>query len=315
MATPEPSPILDKGDIIPSSNAVIHSTILRPTNAETLLHNARIKVYPDGSIKEVMIASRPIFNPSHAERLFDDVKQKGLTMKLAIERDLSEAWDREHASAALGDRWEAEKNAGKAASLSRARRRARTAVFDLAFCNRFDLFVTLTVAPEKADRYSYRDVLRTLNAWLSNRVQRKGLKYVLVPEHHKDGAVHFHALCNDVLARVDSGHRDKHRRRIYNLPEWPLGWTTAVRLTGTYEAVCRYICKYINKADEKVGGRWYLSGGDLARPAYLYCDMPLNAVSGKYLEIPEAALTLNIVDGENLDIAAIGQFSAYRPYL
>lgn len=301
------SPLLDNGDSIPSKTRDL-SHLLRPVQAGALLHNARLKIYPDGSIREIMIASRPIFNPVHAEKHVDKFHHDDC-LKIANERMFVEEFDREYASAALGDRWETEKTDRKAANLDRARHRARTAVFDLAACNRFDLFITLTVDPARADRQSYAEIMRTLNAWLSNRVQRKGLKYVAVPEFHKDGkAIHFHALCNDVLEKVDSGHRDKHRRKVYNLPEWPLGFTTAVKLTGEYLAVCRYICKYVTKADQKIGGRWYLSGGDLLRPSYLYADMPLDAVDGKRLEIPQAALTLCVADGDKIDFARIGEY-------
>ena len=65
--------------------------------------------------------------------------------------------------------------------------------------------VTLTLDQTQVDRYDMAAITRKLNAWLSNQVQRRGLIYVLVPERHKDGAIHFHGFFNDVLDRVDSG--------------------------------------------------------------------------------------------------------------
>ena len=70
-------------------------------------------------------------------------------------------------------------------NLQRAIRRAKTAAFDLIECNHdLDCFGTLTFDPEKIDSKSYSDVYGVLKVWLSNRVQRNGMKYILCPEHH-----------------------------------------------------------------------------------------------------------------------------------
>lgn len=175
-------------------------------------------------------------------------------------------------------------------NLMRAKRRARSAVADLALSNEFKYFVTLTLDKEKVNRYDEKEVIRKLNNWLDNRVRRNGLIYILVPERHKDGAIHFHGFFNDALPVVDSETLDTgagkpkkprsnaQRQRwlsdgahvVYNLPKWSLGFSTAIELYGNYEAAVGYVCKYISKAQEKIGGRWYYSGGDLARPEVTY---------------------------------------------
>lgn len=180
--------------------------------------------------------------------------------------------------------------ARKAASLDRAKRRAKAALSDLALCNDFSYFVTLTLNREKVDRYDVREITRRLNHWLDNHVRRYGLKYVLVAEKHKDGAVHFHGFFNDALPVTDSGHVDKAGHTVFNLPAWDLGFTTAIALYGDRKAAVAYCTKYITKAQEKIGGRWYYSGGDLARPSVTVCDADFDALSrieGAYLsEIP-----------------------------
>jgi hypothetical protein len=71
---------------------------------------------------------------------------------------------------------------------------------------------------------------------------------------------------------ADSGHKDGHGRTIYNVSDWKYGFTTAMHCYG-YRADCvKYITKYISKSESKVCGRWYYSGGDLARPRYEYLD-------------------------------------------
>jgi hypothetical protein len=159
-----------------------------------------------------------------------------------------------------------EKPKGKKDDLDRARSRARANVRRLALCNDFKYFVTLTINPEKIDSYDVALVTKRMNQWASNQVKRKGLKYILVPEFHQSGRVHYHGFFNDALEVVDSKIRDSNGHIIYNLPGWTYGFTTAIELYGDYHAAIAYTCKYIGKNSEKIGGRWYYSGGDLIKP-------------------------------------------------
>lgn len=178
-------------------------------------------------------------------------------------------------------------------NLERSKRRARNAVMDYARCNQMKYFVTFTLDASRVDRYDIDEVMRTASRWLDNRVRRHGLQYVLVPELHKDGAIHFHGLVNDAITIRDSGTiaraGDKPRRPrtarerekwladgghiVYNVVDWPLGFTTAIELYGDYGAAIGYVCKYISKAQTKVGGRWYYSGGGLKKPVKQYLNM------------------------------------------
>lgn len=46
-----------------------------------------------------------------------------------------------------------------------------------------------------------------------------------------------------------------------------------MRLHGDRRQAVGYVCKYITKADAKIGGRWYYSGGDLKRPDGFTADL------------------------------------------
>lgn len=221
--------------------------------------SVRFKIY-DGVLGEVMISPKPIFKAFDG----DEKPTRRKKDKAGSEFDLSD-------SQPGGD----ESNDNDIKSLERSKRRARKAVFDYAMSNPdLDLFITLTLSPNEIDRTDYGAIIKKLNAWLDYRVRKHGLKYVLVAEYHKDGqAIHFHGLVNSTaVATVFSGKKDKRGHKIYNLPEWRLGFTTAVKVYGrkTRGGVCKYICKYISKQGEKVGGRWYYSGGDLRQPDYEY---------------------------------------------
>ena len=232
-------------------------------------HYAKVLTYPCG-VMDIMACSDPVFG------------RKG--------------WE-------VADDWEKPKPSGDHArrspdpqleDLQRSMRRARARVRRIALANDFKYFVTLTLDPMKVDRESGEAVVKKLNAWCSNAVQRHGLKYVLVPELHKKGGIHFHGFFNDAFPAVDSGTirlpwakkprkpRSAAERAdwlaqggqvVYNLPAWTLGFTTAMELYGEYPAAVAYVCKYIGKDGTKPAGRWYYSGGVLEEPRVEYAEL------------------------------------------
>lgn len=232
--------------------------------------NGRCKVNP--MTKEVMeyaVSSRPIF------RAVEAVERKEDRPRARVEPE--------------GDKHGTERSAA----------RARKELFDLAACNPFELFITLTLDKEKVDRYDAKAVVRKMGVWLDNLVRRHGFAYLIVPERHKDGAIHFHGLCKaDGLKLVPSGRRDKSGREVFNVANWRYGFTTAVRLDGDYGNVCKYITKYIGKDVSENGtvcGRYFYHGGELMGPQYVYFNQGMNEVEGKEVEIPEAGLVIKYV--------------------
>lgn len=251
-------------------------SVMRVTES-SIYHNAQVKRFPDGSAS-VMVFNRAIIR----ERGFEAVEKGSQSLSDDSEGGKVEGHSKE------------EEN------LARSRRRARSAVSDIAMATDFKYFVTLTVSPEKLDRYDSKEVFKHLHDWLDNCVRRHGLAYVLVPELHKDGAIHFHALFNDALPVLSSGTislpgggkprrpRSEAQRAawlasgghvVYNLPAWPWGFTTAIELYGDRQAAVGYVCKYITKSEDKIGGRWYYSGGALKRPQVAAIDLDFEAAA------------------------------------
>ena len=80
------------------------------------------------------------------------------------------------------------------------------------------------------------------------RLYVKDLKYIIVPERHKDGAYHFHGLIADIgeMEMVDSGKKLKNGNIIYNIAGYNLGFTTVTKVFNS-GASARYLSKYITK--------------------------------------------------------------------
>ena len=209
-------------------------------------HYAKIYTYP-GGIQDIVASSEPDFGAKGWEKSGENAK------RCKRERKSSDP---------------------KGEDLERSMRRARSKLRRLALANDFRWFVTLTFNPEKVDSFDAAAVVKKLNAWCSNMVQRKGLRYILIPElHPTSGRIHFHGFFSDCLEVVDSGHTDKQGHKIFNLPQWTLGFTTAIELYDDYTKAVGYVCKYIGKEDGKITGRWYYSGGDLREPEVTYAEI------------------------------------------
>ena len=223
-------------------------------NGKAVKFSTRLKYYGK-ELAEVMICSKAIFNP---EKIVVASSQHGRKKKELEENKILEV--AENVDEVKND------------SLERSKRRARKKVFDYAMCNPdLDVFITFTLDGNKIDRYDYKSVIKKLNVWLDNRVRRNGLKYIFVAEHHKDGAIHFHGVVNrKAIKLVDSGKLDAGGHKVFNVKDWELGFSTAIECYGDRASVCKYITKYITKSGEKVGGRWYYSGGDLLEPEFEY---------------------------------------------
>lgn len=166
--------------------------------------------------------------------------------------------------------------------------RAKINAFDKILCNPdLDTFATFTISPKHVqDRASWEDVYQRLKVWLSNRVSRNGLKYVICPERHKLGGIHFHAIMNSAalkLTPATNAHTGAplvhNGQPLYNVADFNLGFTSAELIqsaTLDREKVAKYIFKYMGKQgiEGKIGGRYALIGGELASPIYLYGTDP-----------------------------------------
>lgn len=79
--------------------------------------------------------------------------------------------------------------------------RARSMVLQYALCNDWDYFITITVNPDRFDRWDLDRIYSYMSQWFRDYRKKHGkscIRYVLVPEHHKDGAWHFHGLISGI---------------------------------------------------------------------------------------------------------------------
>lgn len=271
-------------------------------------YNSRVKYYRDSHGQlvpyEMMVCNRQVFS--------DGVELSDYSKELIRQIEYREANEELFGDKPTFRQGFVPTPKTKEELLDASRRRARRKIFDYIICNEFDMFVTLTLDKSQIDRNDYGAVIKRLSTWLGNRVKRKGIRYIGVPEYHKNGGLHFHFAVNgaESFKLVDSGtvtvdglkkpiKRATAEKRgipssdwhtVYNLPEWKLGFSTAILTYGDPGALAYYLskelCKDVQKklvdggSIEKIGGRWYLHGGQFNKPVVVYENRSFNEMNG-----------------------------------
>lgn len=131
--------------------------------------------------------------------------------------------------------------------------RAKTKVYELACCNDWQYFMTFTLNKEKYDRYDLDKYKKDLSIFIRNQRQKykTDIKYLFVPEQHKDGAWHIHGLLNNIvpeqLESFGEGVPDKLKGYL-NYPDYQkkFGFCSLGEIRNK-DAVAGYIVKYIAK--------------------------------------------------------------------
>ena len=266
-----------------------------------LYYNQRIKIYPNGT-KIITTFNKTVFNPLHNKRDTDCFSERAPPREILT---FNNEFDKIR---------------------SDNLKRSKEKIFDIALMNNFGYFVTLTFDESKVNSFDSREVNRVVKKWFNNMVQRHNLKYLCVPELHKSGRIHLHALMSGSLSLIDSGtvivpDRDKpvkkstalrickdktKHRTVYNLENWKNGFSTAIEfekcndgMNGT-TAIAKYLTKYITKDLTKIMGKYYYAGG------YLERDVQTEYRIVKFEDVNAPAIEIKDTDGLQVKYQTIG---------
>ena len=203
--------------------------------------------------------------------------------------------------------------AGNEEKLPENVRRAKSKVFELALCNQFSYFCTLTFSPELVtDRHDLEGCMKKLCKWLNNYNNRRDgacVRYLLIPEPHHDGAWHLHGLISgipgdDLREFLLDEHLPDHIRKELSKGHQVFQWTPYDRKFGyctlspisSTDAVSKYITKYITKelgsSVKELNAHLYYRSQGLNQKELLYsapnCVLPDPDYEGTYSKIKNA---------------------------
>ena len=200
-----------------------------------------------------------------------------------------------------------EENSEERDYLEKSINRTKTKISDYVLCNNFSHFATFTFSPEKVkDRHDFVEMSSLLKNWLKTEQQNHErnhgfkFKYLIVPERHKDGAWHFHALlenyqnaCADFYSsknpfitvnEIKTAKRFAYRKYIVR---YTLGRSEIAPIRDKTK-MANYIKKYITKSlmiEPNVKRFW--SSRNLEKP-----ELVENIVSS-FMHVPEQYKTAN----------------------
>lgn len=154
-------------------------------------------------------------------------------------------------------------------NFARSIRHTKNSVFDYALNNTWDYFVTFTF-DQTFNRYDFPELRRYMSQFLQNYRKRhcEDMKYLGLPEFHKDGAIHFHFLISGSLPdNLLLPHCDQKK---YPGAKYLKNW----RGINVWEpvqnsvAISCYMCKYVVKDIIVNAGRArYISSRNLNKPS------------------------------------------------
>ena len=161
-----------------------------------------------------------------------------------------------------GTRRYTEKGKANEEKLSNNLSRARARVFELAMCNPWNLYVTLTLDRQKYDRTDLQRFVKDFGQFIRDYRKKHGtaVKYLLIPERHRDGSWHMHGFLSGlpVVHLTEFTIADHLPYRILNrlqAGKRVFTWTAYAQRFGfsviehieNNEAASKYITKYITK--------------------------------------------------------------------
>ena len=168
--------------------------------------------------------------------------------------------------------------------------RSRRLITEYILCNRFDLFCTFTFSKATVhDRKDYKAIKSKLCKFFNNFKNRVDptFKYLVVPELHKDGSVHFHGVITapvGLCTPLQIPKRDNNGvvHMVPNTPgymDWPpysgrFGFFSCSWIRN-YTGCALYVSKYMTKDL----AQWFerndqivMHSKGLNKPELVYCE-------------------------------------------
>lgn len=171
------------------------------------------------------------------------VKKLGDTYKLIYHKCGKSSHDFDLKFSTLYGDGEGNKTEKEASNLARA----KSSIREYALCNDWEWFVTFTLDKSKQDRYDLEEWIKSFGYWVGNynKAFHTKLKYLLIPEQHKDGAWHMHGLLSGVHANSVVLYDGK---KYPTIPYYQnrFGYMSMSKIRDT-KRIAGYITKYVSK--------------------------------------------------------------------
>lgn len=172
-----------------------------------------------------------------------------------------------HSNSSIKERKQLLKEHHRQDNIDRSLRRSKQTVKDIILCNNWSLWCTFTFDKKFVDRYDFNACQRKMTRWFH---RQPNLRYIAVPEYHKDGAIHFHALIGNYTGSLkDTGFKTSKGQIIYK-GNYGGGFCKFISIDENKEQIANYMLKqYMTKDMIKIYNRKrYTTSRNLIKPIH-----------------------------------------------
>lgn len=154
-------------------------------------------------------------------------------------------------------------------SISRSKRK----IYEFGICNDWTHFLTMTFNSKKIDRHNLKEVKSKFIKYLKNysRIDND-FKYLVIPELHKNGALHFHGLVS--FGDKSTKYLKRFKNNIFNhkLFTEKFGFNRFIEIVEKSFKVISYIVKYVSKDVGRIFRNYYFHSQNLKLPLKITID-------------------------------------------
>lgn len=169
--------------------------------------------------------------------------------------------------------------------------RAKTKIREYVANSNFNAFCTFTFSGRNFDRYNFMDCRKFITDYFTHKL--KVSNWLVVPEFHADGAIHFHGFMNidkksleyayskkDSYGRMHMHFYSEAINRDIGRNDFQFFTPTS---TNELKSVCAYVLKYVTKDVAKVFPLVYFCSRGLKQDTTLLRLEKQNEVQGFFL--------------------------------
>lgn len=153
--------------------------------------------------------------------------------------------------------------------------RAKSRVKEMALCNPWDYWCTFTVSPQKYDRFDlaayYRDFAEFIHNYNKRTDEAYKVRYLLIPEMHKDGAWHLHGFIRGI--RPNDLYINEHKYLTWREYEKRFGFismSVIQDLVRTANYSLKYMTKDTARNNTELGAHLYYASNGLKRAETIF---------------------------------------------
>jgi hypothetical protein len=179
--------------------------------------------------------------------------------------------------------------------------RARSRIKEYALQNEWHSFATLTLNKEKYDRYDLKNYHKDLSKFINNYNRSlpddEKVKYLLIPEMHKDGAWHMHGLLKGIQKQDMITNSNGYQTWIqYQKKFGYISFSPINDISSCSNYILKYIGKGFGVDVQSLGSHLYYSSKGLARADIKYKGFNLRLLCAWDYESEDGFCKIKTID-------------------